>query len=91
MAYQSMSPSATDDLKMMQAYKVIPYGPIETTMPYLTRRAQENSDIFKESGVGKEMKMIRAELARRLLAFLIPSSWHPPSQTTSSNTAAVAA
>ena len=61
----------------MQAFKVIPYGPIETTLPYLIRRAQENGDIFKKSGVGKELEMIRAELARRVRASLNPSALRP--------------
>ncbi|KAK9865686.1 hypothetical protein WJX84_004061 [Apatococcus fuscideae] len=60
-----------------QAFKVIPYGPIETTLPYLIRRAQENGDIFKKSGVGKELGMIRAELARRVRASLNPSALRP--------------
>ncbi|KAK9832214.1 hypothetical protein WJX74_003223 [Apatococcus lobatus] len=72
-----------------QAYKVIPYGPIETTMPYLTRRAQENSDIFKKSGVGKELEMIKAELARRLVAFFKPSGWQRPSLSTQPGAATV--
>lgn len=77
--------------RMMQAYKVIPYGPIQTTMPYLVRRAQENSDIFKKSGVGKEMGMIQAELARRLLVVFTPSGWQRSGQTTSPHEAGVAA
>ena len=79
------------DPRMMQAYKVIPYGPIQTTMPYLVRRAQENSDIFKKSGVGKELGMIRAELARRLLAIFTPSSWQRPPRATPPQAAVVAA
>lgn len=37
-------------------------------MPYLVRRAQENSDIM--SGVGNDMRLLRAELWRRLRARL---------------------
>jgi hypothetical protein len=35
-------------------------------MPYLIRRAQENSDIM--SGVGLELSMLTQELTRRLLS-----------------------
>ena len=35
-------------------------------MPYLIRRAQENSDLM--GGVGHEMSMLRRELWRRMLA-----------------------
>lgn len=38
------------------AYKYLPYGPINEVMPYLIRRAQENSDVM--SGVTKERKMM---------------------------------
>lgn len=43
--------------------RYVPFGPLEEVMPYLIRRAQENSDIM--GGVGKEMGMLKAELARR--------------------------
>jgi proline dehydrogenase len=46
------------------AYKYVPYGPINEVMPYLIRRAQENSDIM--SGVTKERKMLWDELIGRL-------------------------
>ena len=44
----------------------MPYGPVDEVMPYLIRRAQENSDLM--GGVGHEMTMLRRELVRRLLA-----------------------
>ncbi len=46
------------------AYKYLPYGPINEVMPYLIRRAQENSDIM--SGVTKERKMLWKELMKRI-------------------------
>jgi proline dehydrogenase len=47
-----------------RAYKYVPFGPLEETMPYLIRRAQENSDMM--GGVAKEMNMLRTEFARRV-------------------------
>jgi proline dehydrogenase len=44
-------------------YKYVPYGPVQEVVPYLIRRAEENSDIL--GGVGKETKMIWEELNRR--------------------------
>ena len=49
---------------MPQAYKAVPYGPVEETVAYLVRRAKENSDVL--GGVGKETVMLKAELWRRL-------------------------
>lgn len=43
----------------------MPFGPVDEVMPYLIRRAQENSDLM--GGVGHEMAMLRAELWRRLV------------------------
>ena len=48
------------------AYKYVPYGPIDEVIPYLIRRAQENSDVT--GGAGKEMKMLRTELVRRIFS-----------------------
>ena len=47
-----------------QAYKAVPYGPVEDTIAYLLRRAKENSDML--GGVGKETMMLKSELWRRL-------------------------
>lgn len=44
-------------------YKYVPYGKIEEVMPYLIRRAQENSSAL--GGAQKEMDMIKSELWRR--------------------------
>jgi proline dehydrogenase len=47
------------------AFKYVPYGPVNEVMPYLIRRAQENSDLVS-GGVAKELSMLGAELRRRL-------------------------
>jgi proline dehydrogenase len=43
--------------------KYVPFGPIGDVVPYLIRRARENSSVNGE--VGRELKMIREELKRR--------------------------
>ena len=43
--------------------KYVPFGPINDVVPYLIRRARENSSVNGE--VGRELKMIREELKRR--------------------------
>ncbi|ORY93622.1 FAD-linked oxidoreductase-like protein [Syncephalastrum racemosum] len=45
-------------------YKYLPYGKIEEVMPYLLRRAQENSSIM--GGVGKEITLMWSEVKERL-------------------------
>lgn len=50
-----------------RAYKYVPYGPIHEVLPYLVRRAQENSDFL--GGVTKERSMLFSELLRRLRPF----------------------
>lgn len=47
-----------------KAYKYVPYGKIEEVMPYLIRRAQENSDAL--GGAAKEIAMIKSEIWRRI-------------------------
>ena len=49
----------------MQAYKYVPFGEVEQVIPYLVRRAQENSSVL--GGVQKEKRMVAAEIRRRLL------------------------
>jgi proline dehydrogenase len=47
-----------------RAYKYVPYGEIHLVMPYLIRRANENSSIA--SGAVRELRLIRNELGRRI-------------------------
>ncbi len=43
--------------------KYVPYGPIKTVLPYLSRRAVENSSV--KGQVGRELNLINIELRRR--------------------------
>jgi len=43
--------------------KYIPYGPVNKVLPYLLRRAEENSSIADQTG--RELKLITTELKRR--------------------------
>ena len=43
--------------------KYLPFGPIEDVVPYLLRRAQENSSVAGQTG--RELGLIKKELARR--------------------------
>lgn len=43
--------------------KYVPYGPVNEVVPYLIRRAQENTSITGETT--RELKMIKEEIARR--------------------------
>ncbi|MEO6334276.1 MAG: proline dehydrogenase family protein [Pyrinomonadaceae bacterium] len=43
--------------------KYVPYGPVADTIPYLIRRAQENSSVTGQ--VSRELELIRVELERR--------------------------
>ena len=43
--------------------KYLPFGPIREVIPYLMRRAQENSSINGQTG--RELSLIREELKRR--------------------------
>ena len=45
--------------------KYMPYGPVREVLPYLSRRARENSSISNQSS--RELSLIRAELKRRRL------------------------
>ncbi|HEX7150932.1 MAG TPA: proline dehydrogenase family protein [Thermoanaerobaculia bacterium] len=45
------------------ASKYVPYGPLPTAIPYLIRRARENSSM--EGQTSRELDLINAELARR--------------------------
>ena len=43
--------------------KYVPYGPIEEVMPYLIRRAEENTSVAGQ--MGRELGLIVKEKARR--------------------------
>eukprot|EP00922_Rhytidocystis_sp_ex-Travisia-forbesii_P044427 GHVS01066271.1.p1 GENE.GHVS01066271.1~~GHVS01066271.1.p1 ORF type:complete len:608 (+),score=90.81 GHVS01066271.1:125-1948(+) len=47
------------------SFKYVPYGPVGEVLPYLLRRAQENSDLLGSST--KEMGLIAQELRRRVM------------------------
>lgn len=46
--------------------KYVPYGPVREVMPYLLRRAQENTSVKGQTG--RELSLIKKELGRRKLA-----------------------
>lgn len=43
--------------------KYVPYGPVEAVMPYLARRAAENTSVAGQSS--RELTLIKKEFARR--------------------------
>jgi proline dehydrogenase len=48
-----------------QVAKYLPYGPVKDVMPYLMRRAQENTSVAGQTG--RELTLINSELKRRKL------------------------
>jgi proline dehydrogenase len=46
-----------------QVSKYLPFGPIKDVIPYLMRRAQENSSVSGQTG--RELSLIKKEMARR--------------------------
>ena len=46
--------------------KYLPYGPVKAVMPYLLRRAQENTSVKGQSG--RELTLIERELKRRQIS-----------------------
>ena len=46
-----------------QAYKYVPFGKVGEVLPYLIRRAQENSTVL--GGVASEKALVASELGRR--------------------------
>lgn len=47
-----------------RAYKYVPYGEVSEVMPYLMRRAQENSALM--GNASRELSLLRTELLRRM-------------------------
>ena len=47
-----------------EVFKYVPYGPVYEVLPYLIRRAEENSGLL--GSAAKERRMIRGELWRRM-------------------------
>jgi proline dehydrogenase len=45
--------------------KYVPYGPVKAVMPYLFRRAEENTSVAGQ--MGRELRLISAEMRRRKL------------------------
>ena len=43
--------------------KYLPYGPVKEVLPYLSRRAQENSSVKGQSS--RELSLIKQEINRR--------------------------
>ena len=43
--------------------KYVPYGPVDDVVPYLIRRANENTSVAGEAS--RELKLINSELKRR--------------------------
>jgi proline dehydrogenase len=43
--------------------KYVPFGPIRETIPYLIRRAEENSSVAGQTS--RELELIRREVQRR--------------------------
>mmetsp|Transcript_6893 Transcript_6893/g.19425 ORF Transcript_6893/g.19425 Transcript_6893/m.19425 type:complete len:500 (+) Transcript_6893:430-1929(+) len=58
--------------KGYHSYKYLPYGPLHEVMPYLLRRAQENSGLLSTTDVEKFMML--AEVKRRVHSSLFPRS-----------------
>jgi proline dehydrogenase len=52
--------------------KYVPYGPVKAVLPYLLRRAEENSAISGQ--MGRELNLIASELKRRQASQTTPSN-----------------
>ena len=50
------------------ASKYMPYGPVKEVIPYLIRRAQENTSVAGQ--MGRELKLLKEEVRRRKLFVL---------------------
>ncbi|OUS12911.1 proline dehydrogenase [Nonlabens dokdonensis] len=60
-----MSDNLTFNLAALghRTFKILPFGPIEDVMPYLIRRAQENTSVAGQTG--RELTLIKQEMKRR--------------------------
>ena len=60
-----MSDNLTYNLAALghNTFKILPFGPIKDVMPYLIRRAQENTSVAGQ--VGRELNLIKQEMERR--------------------------
>ena len=60
-----MSDQITDNMAEANARvaKLIPYGPVKEVLPYLIRRAEENTSIAGQTG--RELSLLRKEMNRR--------------------------
>ncbi|ARN71200.1 proline dehydrogenase [Nonlabens tegetincola] len=60
-----MSDNLTYNLahKGHNTFKILPFGPIKDVMPYLIRRAQENTSVAGQ--MGRELLLIKEEIKRR--------------------------
>ena len=45
--------------------KYVPYGPIKEVLPYLIRRAEENTSVTGQTG--RELSLIKQEIKKRKL------------------------
>ncbi|KAG1057497.1 hypothetical protein G6F43_000668 [Rhizopus delemar] len=71
------------------SYKYLPYGMIDEVIPYLLRRAQENSAVLGGPGVAHERQLIWDELKGRITGKASPevtiTSSTPSSETTTTS------
>ena len=58
--------------KGYKAYKYVPYGPVSEVIPYLLRRAQENSSLLGSKSSKTEIAVLREEIKRRIMAPMAP-------------------
>ena len=60
-----MSDNITFNLAKMgyNVFKILPFGPVRNLMPYLIRRAEENSSVKGQTG--RELQLIITEINRR--------------------------
>ncbi len=52
-------------MKSYNTFKILPFGPVRNLIPYLLRRAEENTSVRGQSG--RELRLIQSEIRRRKL------------------------